>query len=346
MFQFETTDHKFYSLPEEYVRNYGGYFGLVEEGDMQLHSHQVNFIFYALDHFKKDEFVKSIPLFFQFSIPYLDDQVLDKIQFMMEEDGQKIDLNHPEDRDYFLNLITEYTTEDTTWKDLKKMILDQVQTMWTIGNPMIVQHLQSLETPSKIKKYVMKLSEIDDTVISHLKKPLSYYFGKDDFDDYLIGHLHTIRTNAPYRGLLHKIFNYANFNFIRYLFEDETPLDNYIEKEDLLNNPIEKDGTYPIHYACKRNMEEMIYYLIDKGVDFNMVDGETSALPINYICLYGSPELLQYILQRVDIDIDYDEGNSDPVYDLRRNPKMNVFLQNIGLKIYDNIENVRRRAGW
>lgn len=326
MIQFETTDNLFYSLPEKIVRSHRGYFNLISSGKIPMHSHQIDYIFFGVDEFQPDEFVQSIPVFLQISNESLNEKMIDKIHGMIQENDKKIDFSKPKVREYVFPLIESYISETTTFEKLRQFVLSKIKINWAIGTNSIVYHLKSLKTNSEIKDYIMTLNELNQDIIHYLYD-LPYYFEKDDFNIYFIQHHSYLKQNICHHRLLECIFTWGSPFMFRYIIENVS----WINTENLLKNRI--GGSYLIHYASRRNLEDIVIYLIEKGADINVHDHQK--LSINYICHYSSPRLLKYMLQFKSLIYCNKYGLFGNVkYELEynRNPEMVQFLIDIKYK--------------
>ena len=69
-----------------------------------------------------------------------------------------------------------------------------------------------------------------------------------------------------------------------------------------------KNNLLLIHYICIYSTPEMIKYIIDKGVDLECTT-TGGWKPIHYICRYSTPEMIQYIIDKgVDLECSDNEG--------------------------------------
>lgn len=86
-------------------------------------------------------------------------------------------------------------------------------------------------------------------------------------------------------------------NLIKYAIDIGIPF-------DIINN---NTGLAPIHELCKRNKEEIIKYAIDKKINFNIMC-KNGWYPVHYIFKFGSLNIIQYVCNN---GIDYDLKTSD-----------------------------------
>jgi hypothetical protein len=94
-------------------------------------------------------------------------------------------------------------------------------------------------------------------------------------------------------------------------------------------------GRRPIHYICERPMPEMIKYIIGKGVNLECRDN-IGWRPIHCVCESSTPEMIRYMIdQGVDIschtDKRYDHGSSDtkfPIELIRENNNISTEEKN------------------
>lgn len=343
MIRFKSLDDKEYSVPEEFVKGYGGYFELFSEGDIPMNSSQINYIFFGSDPFKSkpDDFIQSIDIFLQFSNKNLDEKVIDKIQSMIEgeEKYEKFDLSLPNDREYLLRLVSGYLSINTTFEDLKQYLLSKFRTHWRIGKAYIKNHIRSLKDNVKVKEYIMTLTDLNDFILHYIEGFEKYCFQDDVFGIYFLEHFTTIKKDIIYDNVLDHIFRYGSAFIFRYVFENVS----FIDQEKILNQYVNSSSKmYPIHYACMRNFEDMIVYLIERGSDVDK-QGYKEDTPLQMICKYSTPRMLKYILQQPLCTYSYYDNYH--ALSCNVNPEMVAFKKEINYHHHKSFKYVIEKLG-
>lgn len=99
-------------------------------------------------------------------------------------------------------------------------------------------------------------------------------------------------------------------SLIRYLVESNNVklLDYFVNKYHL-GLELQDKGRRPIHFACLNNgTEEMIKYLVNKGVDLEAEDNLMTK-PIHLACVYGTIEMVEILVNKgVDLEAQDDLG--------------------------------------
>lgn len=360
MYEFTTIDNKFYSVPEDIVNKFGGYFNLVSEGVIPIHSLQINFLLFYIDHFEPDEFVKSIPLFFQFSNTKLDKKILKKIHSMLkdEKEFKKKDISHIHDQKSLIYHISYTISEKSTLQDLKKILLHYFETIWYMRENLIRSRFRDLKEQKEKKDYFMTLSGFNDGILSCLYIPrfnltdyesLRYYFGCDIFTIHFIDHFYEPISKNKYelRNLfVHCILSYSTSTAIQYLV-DHDPFRLNVSFIEYRNNI---SGDYPIHYICKRSMSELIIYFTekvrnDRGPSF-LWEGFNYHTALFYIFKFCTPGILQYALQKMK-NYPYSLKKCNEIKLPRaENQEMILFLEEIGYNNDFYIDDIIQKTGW
>ncbi len=94
------------------------------------------------------------------------------------------------------------------------------------------------------------------------------------------------------------------------------------------------NNSKPIHFICLYSTPEMIKYIIDKGVDLEAT-GNKNWKPIHFICRYSTPEMIKYIIDKgVDLEAT-DNVNWKPIHNICRysTPEMIKYIIDKGVNL-------------
>lgn len=150
-----------------------------------------------------------------------------------------------------------------------------------------------------IKKDLFPIFQFRDEVNEFLKKNPKYReYQYDNLKDYNKIEIIKIMEHNHY----HKLLKYADFKL------NETLVFTDFKKYNFTKLVLQK---------CNDNI---IYHVIDRSIDlttdiFNFVDiTDCKKLPIHYICKYGDPEFIKYIIENKDINLEcQDINNNTPI---------------------------------
>ena len=171
-------------------------------------------------------------------------------------------------------------------------------------------------------------------------KCLGYYgnyaaYFKDDFCIHLIDNTNSRQCE----NFLDYLFSYASFNSIKYLLEtkgndlcDVRIFDSMFNSKTLFS------------YACRRNLEELIVYLIDKKVNLLNIDSDGNSAA-HLICKYSTPEMLKYLLQNTNIIFGKNFSMCGPDFYMENNYLMQNFIVQNNFQ-YTNLDTIKLLMKW
>jgi len=166
-----------------------------------------------------------------------------------------------------------------------------------------------------------------------------------EFDDFCI---HLIENSDLYKKekILELLFSYSSFNVIKYLFETKSEVSINIGIEyGLYDSYYKKCYKTPIAYACRRNLEELIIYLIDKKANLYGIDSLNNTAA-HLICAHSTPEVLKYFLQNTNMRCGINLLWDTPYDCIKENYLMKDFLRENNLKGEKELDKIKLKMGW
>lgn len=348
MLSFESSDKKYYSVPENFIKKYGGYFELISDGTLPLTSCQIDFLFFDEDRFGRDTFVQSIPTILQFSNQKFNQKVLEKIEDLMSLDR----ICSKNDKENLLNILAHSITENSTYSALKKIMKLYLESIWSTNKELITSRFLLLKKEIEKKQYFMTLRCFDEEILSCLGKKLQPYFECDTFVSHLLGHFYSPFLDHFPSKMMDAILSYSSVSSIRYCmnspFRYRVIHGKWLASSISSMNPISLK--YPIHYICERSLTELIVEWVEKNPLCAEHMDRFKKKAVHYICQFSTLKMLQYIIQKtknISFLIDLTGYNLNDYLLANKNPDIIAFLKEIDFDPDEmDLEDIKIKKGW